>query len=268
MPHFTSRRGDKTDRLILSIYCVLTCFSATIHAADLSPPCTGKVHPAASAIGEPLAVNVWYSGEFANAWEAPACMNWQHAPFTILLAASGNFEFGGTSVTLAAKIGRISAFNTILYWSVTKQRWQPLIKHATALTSLHREATRSDFSIEELTQGSSYLFRQKENTPAGEISYQATILELSERKLRVNTFNPEPVRRLFKEWIGMGEYQSYYEFTQLDENRWHYFYALSSNAVSWLPVQKYENSYKNRAVALFRHFAGIATDLEPAQFVK
>lgn len=245
---------------------VLACFSTPTHAADPSPPCASKIHPAPSAIGAPLAVEVWYAEDYPNAWQPPACMHWQRAPFSILLAASGEFEFDGTSATLAARIGRISALNAVQYWSVTKQRWRPLITNAIALTSADRDTAREDFSTEELTPGSTYFFRQKENTPAGEIVYQASILELSDRKLRVQIVNPQPVRRFFKEWISAGEYQSYYEFTKLDRGRWHYFYVLRSNAVSWMPVERYENSYKNRAVALFRYFAGIPTTLEPPQF--
>jgi len=215
----------------------------------------------------PLTVTVWYTNKLENPWQAPLCMNWPQAPFSLLLAASGNFEFGGSSTKLATRIGRISAFNTIQYWSVTKKRWRPLILDATALSFTDIDTARGDFSEEELTEGRTYYFQQTENTPAGKIIYQAKILELSKSKLRVQMFNLQPINRFSIEWIKTGEYQSYYEFTKLDGVRWHYFYALRSNAKSWMPIEKYESSYKNRAVALFRFIAGIKTDLQPPQFV-
>lgn len=241
--------------------------SALSFAAGPVPPCAGESYPAASPAGKPLTIVSWYEDDARGLWQPAACMDWRSSTYTVLIAASGEFEFRGRVAEMTERIGQISALNHVQYWSVSKQQWRPLITNAAALVSDVWDDIRADFSASELVQGRRYFFRQTEKTPAGDMVYEAVVLEQSERKIRLRLHNAYPVTRWLTEWIKVGEYQSYYEFTRLDDERWHYYTVLRSNAASWLPSKRYDSSYKNRAVAMFRHFAGIPTDSEPPQFL-
>ena len=169
----------------------------------------------------------------------------------------------GQSGRIVGRFAQVSKFAGITYWSVSRQKWRPLIRAAYALSAPDRKAKREDFALTELGPGATVAFFQDEETPAGALVYRLEVRERTADRLVVSLANAERVRMLLVPLFDPGEYQFVYFFERESGEVWRYF-ALARAGGAWNPIVRLgSDSYINRAAALFRYLAGLALNQEP-----
>lgn len=100
-----------------------------------------------------------------------------------------------------------------------------------------------------------------------EMIYRIRVLESNEQTFSFIVENLRPVRFLFQNMLDVGDYQSYFQFRRVSGSEWIYYNVLriaGERGPLGLLLSEREASYVNRAEAMYRHFAGIPTDRDPA----
>ena len=130
------------------------------------------------------------------------------------------------------------------------------------MTGAQGNHRRVDFSPEELKPGTVLYYEQVDNL-AGKAVYRMHIDEASENRIVFDVENVSTMKYLMLTLFHPGELQTIYFLDRDTQDIWRY-YAMSRSGInaSSLTSGK-EASSINRAVAFFRHLAGIPTDLEP-----
>lgn len=145
--------------------------------------------------------------------------------------------------------------------SPTKKR-EALFIHATALEGPNSEQQRPDFSSEELKSGRDLYFAQQDNRSSEAVVYRMKVRILSPTGFVVDMNNITPARLFFAELYPPGSLRSIYFLMEGEAETWNYYSLMESGSEALLASIP-DESYKNRAVALFRRVAGIPTDQEP-----
>lgn len=224
----------------------------------LRPPCGGPPLPFYSAPDEPPHIG---SVKVAG-WTAPGCAGWTSIRSTLLVGVAGSFRQDGGADTLLAALGRISTLVGTRYWSVSDDRWRTLVTDAAALEGPDPARRRRDFSPTEMTKGSSLYFVQSDSRSSGEVVYRMRVVERRPDRLVVAVDNASPVRLLLVTLFAPGDLQSTFFLERLPTSGTWGFYGLWGIRTNAL-TSGHEASSINRAVAMFRHLAGIPTDQEP-----
>jgi hypothetical protein len=237
---------------------------ATTATGGPQPPCNSAAAPAYSPPGVPPVVNVWHDDGLKRAgWKPPDCSGWAPSSHSkLVLAMAGSFRFDGTADELVARIGAISTLRGVQYWSVTDKMWRPLVIDAWALSRPDPRSRRPDFLAAEMTAGSE-LYYWENDSRSGKIVYRMTVRERSPARAVIAIENVTPVRFFLVTLFEPGALQSV-EFVELvSPGVWGvYLLTRAGEGVSALAGAR-DASYVNRAVAIYRHLAGIPTDQEP-----
>jgi hypothetical protein len=149
----------------------------------------------------------------------------------------------------------------VKYWSVWDKRWLTFITGATALGSPDPTQTRADFSVAELKRGRDVYFDQRDSRSAGAVVYRMRLLGSGPGGLVVTVANVSPIRFLLLDLFDPGDLQTTYFLQPLSPGVWGY-YGLWGARTGML-TRGHDASSINRAIAVYRHFAGIPTDRVP-----
>jgi hypothetical protein len=227
------------------------------------PPCGESVRPEYAGPGARPSVEVWNDEELSGAWVPPACTGWTARDDRLLLALAGSFHHEGGVEDLLSRFGAISTLTDIRYWSVSDKAWLPLVTEATALSAPDAERRRADFGITDLVVGRDLFIAQNDNRSSGTVIYRMRVLEVRPERLVIQTENVTAVRKWLLQLFGPGDIQAVYFLERSSPDVWGYYSLTRTDAGSKLLSGRHEASYVNRAVALYRHFAGIPTDRDP-----
>ena len=145
----------------------------------------------------------------------------------------------------------------VRYWSVSEGGWRTLITHATALEGPDLGRPRQDFTVAEMKGGSDLYFAQADNRASGDVLYRMQVRQAGPLRLVIAIENLSPVRQIpHSDFFEPGHLQSVHYLERKGPGLWSYY------GLAWagdnLPsvLQMSEASYVNRALALYRHFAG------------
>ena len=248
----------------LSVVALLLVLVVTAHTGEApQPPCDGSsVKPSFGPEVSPPNVRVWASSALGDHWRPPACTGWAPAAGTLVVLA-GKFRFEGSADDLLTRMGAVSALRGIRYWSVSDNGWRTLIEHASALEGPDLRRQRPDFVAAELKKARIVYFAHDDNRTASEIIYRLKIRELAPNRLVLTTENVSPVRQFMLTLVDSGGLQTLHFLNRDSPGVWRYYVLArtSEDLSSLLGVS--QRSYVNRAVAFYRHFIGIPTDLDP-----
>ena len=226
--------------------------------------CGSALAPAYPPPGESPIVKVWHEKDLKRSdWEPPHCAGW--APLShskLVLAMAGSFRFNGTVDELVARIGAISTLRGVRFWSVTEKTWRPFVVDASALSGFDPRNRRPDFLVTEMTAGSELYYWEKQ-ARSGSIVYRMTVLERSPARTVVATENLSPVRFLFLTLFAPGAIQSVTCVELISPGVWGAYILVRTGAGASALASGHDASYVNRAIAIYRHLAGIPTDEEP-----
>lgn len=240
--------------LLLSANCAqaggpdLVCTGMT--AADTPPP------------GAPPLIRIWHADDLEQ-WQPPPCTGWsQHSKSNLIVSLTGSFRFEGGMSALLARVGAISALPSVMYWSVTDKKWGPLAHDASALNGPDPKSRRRDFSAAELVPGAD-LYYWEDDVRSGEIVYRIKVSEITPERAVIASDNITPVRRFFITLFKPGALQSVLFIQRLRPGVFGAYILNRTGEGTSALAGGHEQSYVNRANALYRQLAGIKTDQEP-----
>jgi hypothetical protein len=255
-----------TARLIARIsMCAVLLLSSleSVAQGGPRPPCGTPPFPAYADPGGTPAVRVWTAAELGDHWAPPACTGWRPLPLRVLVTAAGRFRHQGTAEDLLARFGAVSTLTTIRYWSVSDKRWRTLITGASALSGPAAASRRPDFGVAEMRGGTDLYLAQDDNRSTGDVVYRMRVREITPDRLVVETENVGAVRYLLLPLAGPGDLQVLHFLERLGPGEWGYYGLARTGAGASPLLGGHEASHVNRAVALFRHLAGLPTDQGP-----
>jgi Family of unknown function (DUF6675) len=225
-------------------------------------PCGQEAFPAYPELAGPPVVTFWNPSDVGLNWTPPACTGWTGGSYSTLVTTVGRFRGPASVDDLLQRIGAISQMAGMRYWSTTHQRWQTLIEEAHAVTGPAGTRYRGDFSADELKAGSVAFFEQLDNL-AGKAIYRMHISEASENRIVVDVENVTPMKYLLLTLFHPGDLQTIYFLDRDAPDVWRYYSVVRTGKnASSLTTGKQASSI-NRAVAFFRHLAGLPGELEP-----
>lgn len=231
--------------------------------ASPRPPCAGTPQPAYPEPGEPPAVRLWHMDAMPPGWAPAACSGLERREGAVLVAVAGRFREPGGMEAILERLASISRHVEIVYWSVSNDAWKPLLEDAAALGEADPEARRGDFALDELRPGAVLHLLYDDSEPVGPIVNEVTVVRADPDGVTLLTRNVTPAKLMGFEVAGPGDIASMLTVEREAEDLFRY-YALGSTALSGLAGRLMPDaSHVNRAVAVYRHVAGIPGDKEP-----
>jgi hypothetical protein len=182
--------------------------------------------------------------------------------FTTLEVTVARFRHSSGAESLLRRVGAISEFAGMRYWSITHKRWQRLIVDAYAISGPDGDLRRGDFSQDEIAEGKVLYFHQEDNL-SGKANYRMRIRNASPDRLVFDTENISIVRYWLMPFFHAGEMQSIYFLERESQGVWRYYSITRTGKNANTLTAGHDASFINRAVAFYRYLAGIATDTEP-----
>ena len=225
------------------------------------PPCGAEPIPPYPSLDASAIAKSWSVPDFGRDWRPPACTGWSEVGFTTLVTTVARFRYTSEAGGLLRHIGAISARAGVRYWSTTHKQWQTLVVDAYAVTDSHSGQRREDFTLDELTAGKVLYFEQADNL-SGKATYRMHIAEVSADRLVFDIQNVTTMRYFFIPIFHPGEVQSIYFLDRESDGVWRYYSIVRTGRGANRRLVGNESSSINRAVAFYRHLAGIPTDQE------
>jgi hypothetical protein len=226
------------------------------------PPCGKEPQPPYPGLDDSPVVKFWNRGSLSQGWTPPACTGWNGVEFSTLATAVARFRNASGVAGLLRRIGAISELEGVRYWSTTHQRWQTLIVEAYAVTNPQGSQRRKDFTSDEMAQGQVLYFQQVDNL-SGKAIYRMHIAESTVDRLVVDIENVSTMRYFLVPLFRPGEMQTVYFLDREPEGVWRYYSIVRTGKNASSLTTGHEASSINRAVAFYRHLAGLPTDQEP-----
>ena len=228
------------------------------------PPCAGlAAQPAFPAQDARPVIVVWRGETLDRAAPVPACLGWPNFDFSTLLAMAGRFRHPGGVDAMLADFGRFSSMAGLKYWSISDERWQVLIERSEAVVDPKTRQVRPDFQPSELQPGRDLYFQQRENRGQQDIVYRLRVLSSGPDGFSVSVTNASSIDFLFIRLFAPGDLNSVYFFQRLGDDDWGYW-AIGGTHLGLTGIfGPHIGSFKNRAMAIYRHFAGVPEDREP-----
>lgn len=236
---------------------------AGAHAqAGPRPPCGGESIPAHPPLDAPAVATAWRLADLGRDWKPPVCTGWSTTGFLALVSTVARVRNPLEMDGLLGHIGAISELAGLRYWSTTRQRWQVFIEEASAVTSSEGGRRRADFTSDEMRAGAQLYFEQVDNL-SGKGTYRMHIAEVSADRL---VFDIENVSTLRYHWIPIlhpGDSQSFYVLDREPEHVWRFHSLTRTGQHASRLLAGNDASAVNRAVAFYRHIAGVVDVQEP-----
>jgi hypothetical protein len=263
-------RGPASGVLFLALFLLFLATAAN-HASGAPPsivpprlPCAEDVYPAVPALDAPPEARFWNGADFNGAWEPQPCSGWRAGPTNIVVALAGHFSNPGDAAAILTRIGRISTFTRIRYWSVTDKKWEALFTRANALRGADAKASREDFSANEFRSGNTLHFLSADNRMGKDIVTRIAVKEAAAGHIVLETSNLSPLRFLTFTVVPAGDFETLYFLDRQLDGSWQFYSVTRVLNGSFLLSRLVTGpSYINRAVAMYRDIAGIATDRDP-----
>jgi hypothetical protein len=249
-------------RALVFSLAAFSCLGAGLAEPGPQPPCGGEATPAYPDLEHSPAFKVWDRSSNSRKWMPPACLGWSAPGFVTLVTTVARFRYSGGVSELLGRVGAISQLTGIRYWSTTRQHWAPLIVSASALAGPEGTHHRQDFSLPELTQGSTLYYQQSDNT-SGKATSQLRIVTVSTDRLIFETENITAMRYLLVPIFPPHEFQAIYFLERESPEVWRYYSIGRTGKDASGLAAGHDASTMNRAMAFFRYLVGIPTDQEP-----
>ena len=236
-------------------FCIV-CLGTANAAIGPLPPCEGVLSfPAFAPPGHAPNYRIWTESD----WAPPPCTTWTSKE-GVVVAIAGEFHYDGTMDDLLVRFGAISTLTNVKYWSVTENDWRTLITGASALLGPNLSEPRNDFTATEMKSGADLYFMDTDNRLGEPVIYRMRATAKGEH-LVITTENVSVVKKFMLPLANAGDLQSINYLAGIGPGTWSY-YALARTGgppLNVLGVVRNE-SYVNRALALYSHFTNTVVD--------
>jgi hypothetical protein len=227
------------------------------------PPCAGAPSPAWPAAGAPPIVRLWHADELPPGWTPPACSGVERPAGAVLVTLAGSFRHEGDTRSILARLAAVSTHASILYWSVSRQEWRPMLEAASALSGPDPDARRDDFRPDELRPGERFHILHDDSEPMGPVVYAVELREVGPDGFTMVTRNAGPARLFGFTVAKPGQLSSMLTVERAAPGLFHYYTLTSVGLAPMAAALVPDASHVNRAVATYRFVAGIPGDAEP-----
>ena len=249
-------------KLIGAVFATVLLALASIAYASSGPipPCMAAgsaIEPAYGGLGAGPQVRTWTDITLNVGGACPDIVN---GPARMVVALASRFVHDGSVEDLAARVGAVSAWEGLRYWSVTAGGWRTLISQSRALADPGTAQTRSDFSAAEVMSGRALFMEQRDTRSSGRNVYSLSAAEPTEDQLVVYILNQSDIRFLLTTQFPRETLVSVHVFTRLRGNESGYY---SLTVVKPGGAGGREASYINRAAAFERFLTRRQPDAEP-----
>ncbi len=251
-------------RSILAALVLALAWLSAPQAASASdgpqPPCGGETPvPPFPAAGAPPNVRLWHASELSADWQPPACTGWRGLRFDQLVGLAGRLPPSLDAADLLARLGAISGWTGIRYWSTTRGRCRELISDAHALAGPKESQRRPDFTPDEMVTGKDLYFFEEDSGPGGGAVYRMHLRAVTPDRLVVETENVTAIKVFVVSLFAPGALRSFYVAERDRRGGWDYYSLSGATTDASELALGHDASYVNRALALYAHLA----DLDP-----
>ena len=243
----------------LGMAAALGLTAATEAAVTIPVPCEGTT-VAYPPVGEAPAIEVHYYDALGPQWAPASCAGWKKSNVAFLITTAGKFHHAGGVDEIAARLGAISNYNDILYWSHTRQAWRPLMPEAFALAGPDPEKKRADFTAAEMLTGDPHYFWQ---SASGKFAYRVQVREGDAGRLVIEMENITGFQMLLLPVFRPGDARMLYFIEKEAGDVWRYYALIAVSGPFSGLLRNGHESFINRAGAIYRYFTGIPMTQEP-----
>ncbi|MEZ5848481.1 MAG: DUF6675 family protein [Geminicoccaceae bacterium] len=219
--------------------------------------------PESAGPGAEPSVIVLDEADAIAAYALPACLGlrFETPPATLvaLRASPANTSLD----QVIARIAAFSTLETVRYWSKSRQEWRLLVSETQALSGPDPEQAGTDPAPGELVTGAVFFALQDDSDPLSAIVMRMEVVRRDENAIVITFENVTASTMMGLTVLPVGSLRSVVAVERNGEDGLD-FYLLSGNSANlpaWLLPAK--ASHINRAVAVYRHLAGIPSDAEP-----
>lgn len=264
----TTKSGFSNGARVCAILAFLLCPGQTrAQTGQMGPvpPCgvqSVESVPAYPELGAAAVEKSWRPADVSKDWKLPACIGWAAPRFAMIVTTAARFHYAGGADSLLRRIGAISELAGVRYWSPSHNKWQTLIVEAIALAGPNAKPVRADFTADEIRHGDAIYFQQADNL-LGKAIYRMRVLESSADRIVFSVENVGAMRYSLFTLVDAGEMQSIHFLDRESPDVWRYYGLIRNGEHTSSLITAHPSSSINRAVAFYRHYAGIPTDQEP-----
>jgi hypothetical protein len=167
-----------------------------------------------------------------------------------------------SSSTLIGRFGAISQLVAVEYWSTTDQKWRPMVSSAAAIVATDSRKPRADYSAAELTTGEDRYYIVTDTRLGHSVAYRLRKRLSQPGRLVVETANVDAIRKWGLTLYAPEDVDTLYFLSERSPGVWAY-YSITRVLPNSVLAEGHDESFINRAVALYRHYMGLPTDAEP-----
>lgn len=247
---------------LLLIALVVLPLPAAAGADMPRPPCGTTPVPMYGATDAKPSIAVWNGAQLRRVgWQPPACLAWV-GDSRLVAALAGDLRSSLTLDQLLMRLGAISAYPSIKYWSAGRQQWRPLALEAAVTEGPAGRETRSDLMPADFVPGRAHFYFERGND-SGRTVHRLRLLERSSDRAVIGIENATSMRVAGVTTFEPGALQSVIFLDRRGLGLWSFYEMTRAGEGSHSLVASREGSYVNRLIAFYRYMAGRPTDLEP-----
>ena len=238
-------------------------FQSGVYANERNAPeCFALgVPPQYAPLNAPPSVQVTRVNSAATPPAGSSCFENSDSPVTWLTVAS-LVQTPNARNAFIARFGAISKLLAVRYWSTTDHEWRPLVSAASAIVGGTPQRLRADYSVAELALGENDLYSVTDSRSGHDITYRLRVWPTSPDSLVIDIVNVDAIREWGITLYAAGGLHTLYWLQHRSPGIWAY-YSITRILPHSSLAKGHDKSLINRAVALYRHFVGLATDAEP-----
>jgi hypothetical protein len=243
---------------------MMMVLATAAYAAGPQLPCDASTSYMYPSPGTSPTIEIWHGSELAQGnWQPPSCTGWPAGSRSkLIVTLTGSFHFDGTMDGLLTKIGAISTLKDIFYWSATDKKWAHLSTDASALTDAKAKDRRGDFAASDFGKNAD-LYYWEDSASTGATVYRLRVSESTPQRLVISSDNVTAIRKFIFTLVKPGALQSLLFIQRLSPQTFGVYIITRTGEGASALSNGHEETFINRADALFRQLAGIKTDQDP-----
>jgi hypothetical protein len=231
------------------------------HAA-LPAQCVLPSWPSAPPLSYSPTVAVGAASDFMGYASAAICHEWDSQRFPQVAVIRGLIA-ASNARSLLERLGAISQFAGMRYWSVTDRRLEVLITSAFAVEPVKQTEARPDYSPQEMLAGQELKFSEHDNRLPDAVIYRMRITEHDEHHFVIDMSNLTPVKRLLFTLFSPGDLRTVLFVSEAGPGVWICYGVSGVHASSLARLVENPKSQLNRLIAFYGHLAGSDPDTLP-----
>ena len=248
--------GPLTTVRVLMVLLLFFVAAVRVSAAvdGPQPPCGAAPIPAYPPPDQAPTIRVWHAHDLnETGWTPPACLG-SRRPSGLVVALAGSFRSAASIPDLLGRLGAISEYPSIPYWSTSSGRWRPLAERAWAVDDLSHRRPRSELTAADLFTGLP-LYYAEEDRRTGTVVYRMQTLSVAPYRVVLAVENVSPIRLYLLTLFDPGALQTVLFLQRLSPDTWGLYELTRTGPGTSLFAGGHEASYANRAAAIFNYLA-------------